>query len=197
MTTIYKIIIIIIFVLSSCTPIAFMIYGVKKPKPVCIKYISKKADNYKLTHFKHYVFENKFSFLDFFQNTQKFGLGTSVNQVLIFNKQGFLYLPKDSINCSSQIINYIVQYKNRSIVIDSLIFDSIFPNSFIQMNENEKKFVFPTKTNKDLFVLTWASFSGRLNKDKTKYWADSIAEIIDSNEINAVFLNLDIQENWK
>ena len=183
--------------MSSCTPIAFIIYGVKKPRPVSEKKIHKAIDKYELTHFNHYTFESQSDFVHFFQKTNNIGIGTSINQVLIFNKQGFLYLPKDTTRCSSNIIDFINHYEDRSVISDTVQFSTIFKNSFRQLGRNKEKFFFPTMDNGDLLVFTWASFVGRLNSENTKYWADSILNKVQKKEIDAIFLNLDIQRSWK
>ena len=193
---IFQILFLGLFLLSSCTPIAFLMYGVKNPKPVSHKYISKAIDKYQLSHFTNFTFDSKSDFISFFKQLKEFGLETSVNQVLIFNSQGFYYLPIDTSYCSGKVLDFVNHYKENSILVDTVSFNPLFMNSFRSI-EDKKKYHFLKDSKKDLLVLTWASYAGRLNKINTKKWADSISKQVQENKIDAIFLNLDLQKDWE
>jgi hypothetical protein len=88
----------------------------------------------------------------------------------------------------------ISDYQNSIVFKDSILFEEMFgdsvslinePNTFISLNESYT------------FVLTWASFAGKLNSINTKKWADSITCLIKKNkDVEAVFVNLDLQKQW-
>ncbi len=40
------------------------------------------------------------------------------------------------------------------------------------------------------------SYAGKLNKTNTKIWVDSIINLTKTLDIDALFLNLDIQKDW-
>ncbi|MGB1041430.1 MAG: hypothetical protein ACPGVD_11195, partial [Flavobacteriales bacterium] len=123
-------------------------------------------------------------------------VGNSINSVYIFNKNGKLILPKDTIDCTNDISDYISHYNesNYITVYDTIEFSDVFGDSILSLHGNVNDF---SQTNgKPLFVITWASFAGKLNKNFTKPWADSIKNIIHDNNADAIFLSFDFRENW-
>lgn len=187
--------IIILFALSSCTAVAKIIYGAKNPKPRSSDYIQKYANRYQLNHFKQYSISET-GFINFFEISKELSIRNSINHVIIFNREGQLIQPYDTISCSSDINNFIQSYndsdKNR--INDTINFSDVFGDSITNL-ENKNLYYSP-QDNKPLIVLTWASFVGRLNKINTKVWADSVQKIVKSGDVNAIFLNFDIRENW-
>ncbi len=190
----YKLLI-LVFLLTNCSVVARVAFGIKKPKARSADYIQKHADKYQLNHFKHYSISDK-GFMDFFEQPERLPVKNSVNSVIIFNEKGKLILPKDSIDCTSDISNYISHYNKSdyNIVFDTIEFRDVFGSSISSLHGNTSDF---SQTNgKSLFVITWASFTGKLNKNFTKPWADSIKNIINLNNADAIFLSFDFRENW-
>lgn len=190
----YKLLL-LIFSLSSCGLVARVAFGIKKPKPRSAEYIQNYVEKYELNHFEHYSISDK-GFLDFFENAERLNIRNSVNQVIIFNENGKLIQPSDSITCTSDISDFIINYDdhNKNLVYDSIELKDVFGDSITSLHEKEN--YYSQINGKPLFVITWASFAGKLNKNFTKPWADSIKNIIQINEAEAIFLSFDFRENW-
>lgn len=186
----------LILMLSSCTLVAKLIYGVKTPKPRSVSYVLNHAEKLKLNHFTHYTMSYE-GFLNLFSNSENLGVQSSINQAILFNEFGQLITLRDSLTCSSQYQDLIQGFRNSEIteVNSAVYFSDIFCDSLSVLGK--KRILFDPSGNKPLFVLTWASFVGRLNESTTKIWADSISNIVAEGKAEAIFLNLDLKEGWK
>jgi len=182
----------IFFFFSSCFTVLKVVYGVKKPKPRTKEYIQKKANQFGLNQFEHYQL-TRLGFINYFKSLKTYNLSSSVNNLYIFNDKGQLLLPKDSITCSGQISNRFDNFKTNSTTVDSIYFKTIFGDTISTFKDTLSKY----EINKNFtFVLTWASYAGKLNKTNTKNWADSLKTIVNEQDIDAIFLNLDNQKSW-
>ena len=190
----YKLLI-LLFTLSSCSLVLRVAFGVKQPKPHSAEYIEKYIKKYGLNHFEHYSITEK-GFFDFFNITESHGMKSSINQVIIFNKNGNLILPKDTIKCSGKIDKFMMSFKDTNVnkVLDSVGFVDVFGDSISSFSGST---YLKIEDDKPLFVLTWASYAGKLNKTNTKVWADSIQKMVEQEDINAIFLNFDFRKSWK
>ena len=188
----YYILFFTLLFVSGCTTVLKLAYGIKKPKPRSISYIKKRIIKYELLSLPHYAIGEK-GFYNLFNKLSPLN-NTSVNQVIIFNKQGFLMLPKDTINCSGETINSISNYQDY-LVIDSIEFKDLFCDSIVKLDGSGKYFSYPK--GKYLFVFTWASYVGKLNEELTQNWVKSIDRLLVSDSIKGIYLNLDVQNNWK
>ena len=103
-------------------------------------------------------------------------------------------IPNNSINCTSEVANSILSYQDFSVV-DSIQFKDLFCDSIPSFYDRTKFFSMPKE--KHLFVLTWASYTGKLNKKLTRNWAETINTIAASDSIVGIYVNLDMQKKNK
>jgi hypothetical protein len=187
--------ILIFFILSlfivSCTSVLKLVYGVKKPKPRSIEYLKRQARKYSINQLPIYTISQE-DLMPLFKKMQKLGIGTSVNNVIIFDKKGSLIIPNFNKTCSSQSAVFFSNYMDNGKIVDSVHFEDLFG---ISLKHLENNVAYEPDSNKTIFVITWASYAGRLNKYNSSFWADSIIEIMNSNEQEAIYLDLDLVEN--
>ncbi len=175
---------------------AKLIFGIKTPKPRSVSYIQNYSEKHGLNHFPHYSISYE-GFLNFFSNGEQLKVQPSINQVVVFNEKSQLISLRDSVTCSNDYMDLITEYKNREVtqINPNIYFSDVFCDSVSALSGELRSF--EQDENGPLFVLTWASFVGRLNKSNTKVWADSIAGILANSNGQAIFLNLDLKEGWE
>ncbi len=175
-----------LFVLSSCTKLIFVFYGVKKPAIETEKSIRKSARKHGLdsadivaVKCAHYIREVK---------------GKGIPNASIFDAQG----------------NYI-EYRSNDTACNAGLFGFI-PNLSTQNTYNktgettlQKELAKYTRLNGDsvpapapadfYVLLYWTVWSGRLNKDHVKIWED-LAKQNKAAKVKVIKANLDLQANW-
>lgn len=185
--------VLLIIVLSGCMPLASLIFGIKKPKYHTQEYIVKNAEKRALDQLDHYYFPSVTGLVNHFEVIDKAGLRNSINQVFVFNKEGHLYTPKDSIDCSSDYKSFIGNYPTGGEFSSEVTFNQLFGDSLVTSKPQRKSL----DLNSELFVVTWASYAGRLNETNSKIWAEEIREKIEGQNIKAIFVNMDFHEDWE
>lgn len=188
-------VVICLVALTSCTAAVKLIYGVKSPKPRTTSYVQKHSQKHELSHFPHYTLTYE-GFCNLFSNSQNLGVQSSINQVVVFNQDGHLVTLRDSMSCSSQFMDLIRGYQDSTLTKQHshVYFSDVFCDTLRPLNEEANPLTF--SGDKHLFVITWASFVGKLNTTNTKLWADSISEIVANGQAEAIFVNLDLKEAW-
>lgn len=163
----------------GCKPVLYLVYDIHKPKVLSIKQIENAAIKYGFSQNSVYALSDS-SFLRFIQNNEV------VNDIHIYNKNGYRILPKDTISCSGQKINMLSIYKNSdSIYIDS---SSSMLQTFgevILVKQVADSVFYNPKVDYSIIV-TFADFTGKLNKQNSKPWVDAANALKPQNTLIAV-----------
>lgn len=183
----------LILFFSSCMPIVKVIYGIKKPSYLSQEKIQKSADKYELDHFDHYSFSSVTSYISYIQKAKELGLKNSINVILAFNDEGQYYQINDTIDCSSDYLGYVNGFPDEGSFTDKITFSQLFGDSLISNTAVDN----PAELNSKFFVVTWASFVGKLNENSSKQWADSVMHKIKESDMKAIFINLDFHDEWE
>jgi hypothetical protein len=108
----------LILLFTGCMQVAFLAYDVHKPRPVSISKMQKKYTKLGYTHLPIFTFKDSTNYFEFLIS-QKPG----INEVFIFNQEGFLVIPKTKMTCSSDNKDYL---SNFTLPV-SMTVDSTFP----------------------------------------------------------------------
>ncbi|WP_191858636.1 hypothetical protein [Hanstruepera ponticola] len=164
-------------------------YGIKDPAVENEDSIKKYLDKIELSTDNVYAY-NYNSFLK-----KMLAKTNSIPDVYIFNNKGE-YIPYgDEYACNASAFDFIEQlnkketyktsdtYKLEDMLDGMMHLDGT--NATIDMSKNHDFYIF----------LSWAIYSGRLNKDHVKIWEDQ-AHNNKNADIKLIKLNFDIQESW-
>ncbi len=177
----------LIITLNSCSIALRLAYGIHKPKIVSSNKITRKAKQYHLKYFDHYsVTVNGF----YIYTT----LNNSFNGFLIFNSNGKLIVPRDTVFCSGEKGKFLYNFKDTS---QSVVIDTIDISKFlVELRTLSGDSVTNWNSNSDYTIfLYWATFAGRLNKILTSNWSNKLY-ISDIKQYKVVFVCLDPREFW-
>lgn len=164
----------------SCTPVMKIIYGVHQPRYVSDATVSLYADQLDLEgtiyRLKEYAEENhsKYNYL-----------GKRLPETLVFNSEG--RITKLEIDCSSDLYSIA----NLTIeAIDSLETGEKSYQDFIADSYTLNKMGSETKNtyNTPVYVIKFAEFVGKLNKDNIP---EQIRILKNRSDVKYVFLNMD------
>lgn len=145
--------------LLGCTPVAYLIYGVHKPRPLSQEQMKKKYTELGFNQYKVLAL-NEDIYYQFLSKIK------TVNSVLVFNNDGYYLRPKNEFTCSNDKIEYIKNYRMDSLSIIDSTFDLRFLSNCITIfNGNESRFIDSSLSY--TMVLTFADFVGQLNRDIT------------------------------
>lgn len=177
----------ILFILlscSSCINIAFLIYGVHKPRPLSIEQMNTKYETLGYLKYPIYVLKDSSSYLNFMMKQPE------VNGVLIFNRDGHLLTPKSKMTCSSDNRKYLMNFNDN----DSMDIDSTFTIHQIMDNSMpiQDSLDLPTidGMKKNNIFLCFADFVGRVNKQSTSRYLEQL-ENSNLSDVSIRFLSLD------
>lgn len=118
---------------------------------------------------------------------------SSFPDAYFFNKNGdFVNYKKDSKECNSNVGEFIKNLKDFSkLETDSTKNIKIFKENILN-NKNEK-----FQESDVTVIITWATFLGKVNKNKAFEWINLIKEAqISGQSINYYLINYDLQESW-
>ena len=146
--------------LSSCTQVAYWVYGVHKPKPLSLEQMKEKYSKMGLS--EYYVLALKDTvYYDFLAKS------SSVNSVLIFNNQNHNLKPIDEFTCTSDRLDFLSNYKNSSISKIDSSFNLDFMDKVVPVFNNSQNSKIDSEINYTV-ILTFADFVGKL-KEKTTF----------------------------
>ncbi len=175
--------------IASCKTITKIYLGVKNPSFKTHKqlndFLVKKDLNqssiYYIKSWKNYekLLNEKYS---------------SFPEAYFFNKDGdFVNYKKDSRECNANVgefIKNLTEFSNFKTVKTKNI--KIFEDNICN-NKNEK-----FKASDINVIITWATFVGKVNKNKAFEWIELIEEAKRKGiNINYYLVNYDLQESWK
>ena len=160
------IIILISSLMTQCTSIIKVVYGFKNPKIIGLTRVNKSIAKHHLKYFEHYAITSQ-GFYDYFKRN------TSVNNLMIFNKEGQMISPKKLSICSGSKIDFIDQFTDTSqtITIDTINISTLLLEFRTLQGE---RFHFDNAGAEYTILLTWATFAGKLNDELTRSWAEKL-----------------------
>jgi hypothetical protein len=178
-----------VFLLTSCKTVTKIYLGVKNPSfkthnqlnDFLIKKDLKQSSIYYIKSWKNYenLLKTKFS---------------SFPEAYFFNKEGdFVNYKKDSKECNAKVGEFIKSLAN-------------FSNFKIDKSKNLKKFeenISNSKNekfkNSDInVIITWATFVGKVNKNKAFEWIKLLEQAKDKGiKVNYYLVNYDLQDSWE
>ena len=170
---------------TSCRPILYAAYGIKKPKNISKEKVLKRAKKHGLP------IDNQYSITQ--EGLVKYAnQGWSTTQLMFYHSSGEFIEPKDSNKCSGVVGVFIDDFTDSSKVN---IIDTNATNSYFKyiVDLDGNPVVFKPKT-EYFTVLYWASFVGRLNKQNTANWVKLIAE---KENVEYILVALDPRYFWE
>ncbi|MFT4597976.1 MAG: hypothetical protein ACJAR8_000134 [Bacteroidia bacterium] len=178
------ILLLLVITLSSCMKVAFLIFGVHKPKPLSLDKMKKKYETSGYLEYPVFVFKDASSYYEFVVKYP------DVNGVYIFNKEGMLVTPINEMTCSADNRSYLSSFSNpETMRVDSLFNISMLENNTTIIQKNSFGTMRDTSKNFNI-VLCFADFVGRVNKQTTSVYVDQLKEA-DSSEFSLSLLSLD------
>jgi hypothetical protein len=182
--------IILLLVFSSCMPIAKLIYNVHAPRVESKKDILKFAE-------KHQLIKENIVALNYSGYINRIDFIESMPNIFLFDKDGRCLNLKDEGNyCPAPIPDKLAQLNN-GIVINSYLDNASFEyhaSNIIGLNGNPVEIKFDSLVDFHAFIY-WGTFLGRMNKEQTKIWEESILN--NQNITGKIYkINLDFQESW-
>ena len=168
------------FFLSSCMPIMQLAYGLHQPKYV--------SDERVLTYYERIKLEGNVYRLNNYSeaNRKEYQyLGNTMPEVLIFNTKGKQV--KFEIDCSNRL-DSIVKLSNKTIdhmnTTGKAIQDLILDSYILTVQPCIDTII----TNQSLYVLKFAEFAGKLNKD---FLPSLITTLKSRHDVQYILLNMD------
>ncbi len=174
------------FLLISCKPIIYKIYGIKKPDVENEQTIKDKALKFGLDT-TNIVTVNEYDFLQVMK-------GQGIPDGQIFDRNGhFINYRQTNTDCNAGLFEFIPNLKTDTVCIinDSiLLVDKLM--KFRDFNGN----ILQEIESADFYLLIyWTVWTGKLNKDHVKIWEDLALEN-QNCKIKVIKVNLDMQEYW-
>jgi hypothetical protein len=171
---------------TSCKPIMYTIYGVKKPAVESEKSIKDKAIKFGLDT-SNIVTVSPDEFLYVIQ-------GQGIPDGEIFDNNGFFVnYRQTNTECNAGLFDFIPNLKTDTTYIT---------NDSILLVEKIKKFrdfngnMLEQIESADFYLLIyWTVWTGKLNKDHVKIWED-LANNNQNCDIRIIKVNLDMQDYW-
>lgn len=181
------IIILIGSLITQCTSIIKVAYGFKKPQIISLTKVNKSIAKYNLNYFEHYSITGE-GFYDYFKRN------TSVNNLMIFNKEGQMISPKKLSICSGSKIDFIDQFTDTSqtITIDTINISSLLLELRTLLGE---RFHFDNAGAEYTILLTWATFAGKLNDELTRSWAEKL-KAKNNISLKVMYICIDPRDFW-
>jgi len=176
---------VLIFAFTSCRPILYAAYGIKKPKIISKEKLLKRAKKHGLPTDNQYSI-NQDGLVKYANQ------GWSTTQLMIYHKSGKFIEPKDSNKCSGVVGVFIDDFTDSTKVnfIDTNATNSYF-KYIVDLEGNPVNF----KPKTEYFaILFWASFVGRLNKQNTAHWVELIEE---KENTEYILVALDPRDFWE
>lgn len=167
-----------------------MIYHVHAPRVESKKDILKYAEKQQL------IKENIFA-LDYVGYIHRIDSIESIPNIFLFDKDGRCLNLKDVGNtCSGPIPDMLAELNNGIAIntyLDSVSFE-YHASKIIDLNGNPVEIKFDSLVDFHAFIY-WGTFLGRVNKENTKAWEDTILN--NQNITCKIYkINLDLQESW-
>ncbi|MBN2779083.1 MAG: hypothetical protein JXR36_15705 [Bacteroidales bacterium] len=175
-----------LFLLSSCKPIMYKLYGIKKPDVETEQSIKDKALKFGLDT-SNIVTVNEYDFLQVMK-------GQGIPDGEIFDKNGHYinYRQTDSA-CNAGLFEFIPNLKTDTTFITN--------DSILLINKMNKFKDFNGKPLQEIdeaefyLLIYWTVWTGKLNKDHVKIWEDLALEN-QNCKIQVIKINLDMQDYW-
>lgn len=178
-----------ILIFVGCSPVAKMLYGIKKPKVENKKTLTEYMMKLKMQQQNVYAL----SFEEFKPSLKR--IKNSIPEVLIFNSQG-KYIPYgDEYACNAHAFDFIEKLNRNSVytISDNLNMATISKGL---CNLDGVQVVEPISENTDFYVfIYWAKWAGKLNKDHVVVWEKQALENQHAN-IKLITVNVDSQVFW-
>lgn len=181
----------LILLFSACKPVAYFLYGVKKPKEMSEKDILKKAQHFDIDTSNMYCLN--FEDWPTITNSLK-----GVPDMLVFNKVGehIPYSENDAWICKSNIDGYLALLQP----VDTM--HAISPGRTLAHQLSTlrtlkgKKVELAELPPADFYVFAfWATFIGKVNKDNVPIW-ERDARSNTKAKVHLMKVSVDIQEWW-
>lgn len=176
----------LLFLLVSCKPIMYKLYGVKKPDVETEQSIKDKALKFGLDT-TNIVTVNEYDFLQVMK-------GQGIPDGEIFDKNGhFINYRQTDSACNAGLFEFIQNLKTDTTYLTN--------DSIILVNKMSKFRNFNGKPlqkidEADFYLLIyWTVWTGKLNKDHVKIWEDLAFEN-QNCKIKVIKVNLDMQDYW-
>lgn len=180
--------VLIVSLFISCSSVAKIIYGVKKPNFQTGENQLKFLKKYGISDTEYYYFKDIKSYIS--ASREKY---LSIPDAFFFNSNGeYVTYKKKTTDCNAKVDDFINDLKsfnssssNKSLKIDSFL-SLLTSNSKINIEKSEIT-----------VFLTWAIFAGKTNKEKTFDWIKLINKAKENDiSISYYLVNCDLQENW-
>lgn len=157
--------------------IAKVVYGIHKPKRLSPNQMTESYQELGYLHQEILIFPDDTAYVLFLDQKK-----TQINSVFIFNPNGYLVSPKDSMTCSAENKSYLKNYRYTSFVgIDTSFHLSYFKpfnllgtDTLVNIADNSSKYT---------VLLCFADFVGRLNKETTTPFLGTLSENPDPNRL--------------
>lgn len=173
--------------MTQCAPIIKVVYGFKNPHIIGLTKVKKSIAKHHLNYFDHYAITRQ-GFYDYFEKNK------SVNNLMIFNKQGQMIIPKKLSICSGSKIHFIDQFTDTS---QTITINTINISDFLLESRTLKgeSFQFDITKTEYTILLTWATFTGRLNDELTRSWAEKL-KAKNNMSLKVIYICLDPRDFW-
>jgi len=172
-----------LFLLSqiiSCTPVMGIIYGVHQPGYISDEYVASYAEKIDLQG-------DIYRLIDYSEENQgKYRyLGKRLPETLIFNSEGLI--TKFEIDCGSDLYSnaYLTIGAIDSLETGEQSFQNFIADSYVIDALKAEEM---TAFNKPVYVIKFAEFVGKLNKD---HIPEQIRILKGRNDVKYIFLNMD------
>lgn len=178
--------------LSSCTTAYKIAMGVKNPDFETQENLSRFFERHSLGDSTFFVFESLESYADFSTSGP-----LSVPGVLIFDKNGNFVPHEEENSCSTPgLFVSLIHDVSQLEVIDSINADMLLDK--LVLADKQEKLSFDDLPPADLYLfLTWAKFTGKINKSQFKNWREGFQIGRENGLVIHEFLvNLDMQDSW-
>jgi hypothetical protein len=165
-----------------------IVYGIKQPRVKNEKSIMRSAKKYGFDGGENYSLSPKGWIVGAVKSEP-------INDVLIYDKDGYRVLPLDTVTCSSQNTDLLGFYQDSTRVKkDSLDQWESYKKNIVHLDGTTAAF---DDEYDYTVVLTWASFVGRLNKTMTKERSEYLKQNQpEGYNIRLLYINKDIRDYW-
>jgi len=182
-------IVVAFLILTSCTRILLVMYGVHKPKAENSKSLTAFLDKHKMNFAENFVTDTLG-----FKILTKYG----APEIMVFDKN-LNFVPykseaKGTCNAPAESFLSRLNAANNYETSKQYNFDTIV--SHLRTFDGKKVEINSIKKNDFIIVMTWAKWMGyKIHKEHTVSWYNAIKNNKNCNMV-VLMVNVDLQENW-
>lgn len=174
--------------LVNCKTLTKISYGVKNPN------FKKNVELYNFLKKNNINLKSIYFFKDFDNMIKGYELKYStIPDAYFFNQNGsFIPYKSNTEQCNAKVDDFITDLKN----IKNNKSENKNINDFIPLLSNDKNEVIVL--NEITVLITWASYLGKVNKQKAFEWIKLLEQAKDKGiKVNYYLVNYDLQESWE